>query len=656
VIPTRTAAAVVAASMLAWQPPPRLRLSEWADRHFYLSAESAAEPGRWKTYAYQREPMDAMTDPTIREVVFIKSARVGYTKMLNAAIAYHMHHDPCAILLIQPTEDDAKGYSKEEIEPMLRDCAALADVVPEALKRRNTMQHIRFRGGLLQLASARSPGDFRRTSRRVVFGDEVDGYQASSGEEGDPISLAKKRSEYFWNRKWAWGSTPANIGSRIERLFLEGDQRRYYVPCPHCGHSDFLAFSRETDENGPKSPGHVMSWPKGRPEEACFVCSGCGSEIEHEHKRSIIDAGEWRASAPFTGTASFWIWSAYSCSPNTSWAEIATEYEKAAAAGVDQLKVFVNTWLGQVWRDTGEAPDWEFLYARRDDYAIGTCPDGVLFLTAGVDVQRDRIVWEVVGWGRGKRSWSIDAGIIAGKTADQTAEGPWPQLEALLNRTFRHASGVELRIRMMAVDAGDQAAIVYDWTNRHVGRTMAVKGSGDVDVLVGTPKKQYVSYGGRRVGGKLWRVSGHIAKSELYGALRLKAPTDEARAAGAQDPPLFCRFPQYGEEFFKQLTGEQLAALRNQHGFTVHTWTLIQGRENHWLDARCYARAAAAVVNLDRLADVDWRELERAIGQTPRPTDDTHTPTPTPPATRAPQQARQPGWISRRPGWINRKG
>jgi terminase, large subunit len=643
---------------VALKPPPRLKLSEWADEYFYLSAESAAEPGRWKTYAYQREPMDALTDPRVVQVTWMKSARLGFTKTLNAAIAYYMAHDPCSILLIQPSEDDAEGYSKEEIGPMLRDCPVLQELIPESLQRKNSMQHIRYRGGVLQLAGARSPGNFRRVSRRVVFGDEVDGYPPSAGKEGDPIELAKKRAEYFWNRKYAWGSTPTNAGSRIEQLFHQGDQRRYYVPCPHCGHMDFLVFWRETTANDGKPAGHFLDWPKGRPEEAHFVCSDCGCAIEHADKRTMLDAGEWRAHAPFDGHASFHIWTAYSASPNATWADIAREYEKAEAAGPDQLKTFVNTWLGEVWKGSGDAPEWELLYQRRETYAQGSCPAGVLLLTCGVDVQKDRLVYEVVGWGRGKQSWSIDAGVLTGDTADLAEKGPWPQLDALLARTFPHAHGTELRIARLAVDSGFNTQTVYTWARRKpLSQVIAVKGVDSVGVLIGTPSKVDVTVSGRRVGYKVWKVSGHVAKTELYGWLRLGPPTDEARDAGATEPPGFCHFPQYGEDYFKQLTAEQLVPHKTPQGFTSFVWELIPGRENHFLDCRTYARAAAAVEGLDRWRESDWTRLEHAVGQPPPalPTPGAPVPTrPTPSSAPPRSGTARPGWIQRRPGYLQK--
>jgi phage terminase large subunit GpA-like protein len=661
------AAALLLRVMLAWAPPPRLSLSEWADQHYYLSAESSAEAGRWHTLPYQREPMDCMTDPRIVRVSFLKSARVGYTKMLNALTGYHVHHDPASVMLVQPTKDDAKGYSKDEIEGLIRDCPVITE---RYLKRRSSLLYRKFLGAVVRIVSAFTPTSFRRVSVQVLELDEVDGYPKSVGDEGDPILLAIRRTEWFWNRKIVDGSTPTNAGtSRIERSFLEGDQRRYYVPCTQCGHMDYLAFRREDVKADGTPGGHFMAWERGRPDTAHFVCSSCGGVIDHQDKRSVMERGEWRAHAPFNGHASFHIWAAYSYSPNATWAQIALEYEKAVENGPESLKTFVNTVLGETWREPGDAPDWQRLYERRDLYETGTCPWGVLFLTCGVDVQRFGLVYEVVGWGRAKRSWSIDAGVIAGDPADLTAIGPWSHLDALLGRTFEHAGGAELRIVRLAVDSGDQTNTVYTWARRYpLSRVIAVKGDDRVGMLVGSPSKVDVTVSGRRVGYKLWRVSSGVGKTEFYGQLRQVAATDEARGAGAVDPPGYCRFPQYGEEYFRQITAERLTPEITPAGFTVYRWELLPNRQNHFLDARVYARAAAAVAGMDRWGDGDWKKLEAHVGGEPpappsAPPDD-NTPPPLPPATPASAAARakpraqrekpQP-WIRRRPDWIRKR-
>ena len=649
--------AVALKALEALRPPRRLRLSEWADEKFYLSAESAADPGRWRTLPYQREPMDAITDPRIEQVTFMKSARVGFTKILNAAVGYYMEQDPCPIMIVQPTIEDAQGYSKEEIAPMLRDCPALAGRVSEAKSRDsdNTILHKTFPGGSLSLVGANSGRGFRRVSRRVVGFDEVDGYPLSAGVEGDPIKLGIRRTEYYWNRKIIAGSTPLLAGlSRIERLFLAGDQRRYYVPCTQCGHMDYLVFQREASEDG-EPAGHFMHWPKGHPEQAHFTCRSCGGHIDHSEKRAIIQAGEWRGHAPFTGHASFHIWAAYSYSPNATWGQLAAEFLEANTGGPDQLKTFVNTVLGETWQERGDAPEWERLYQRREPYRVGTCPKGVLFLTAGVDVQKTRFVYEVVGWGRGKTSWSVDQGIIEGDTADVSDKGPWPSLSALLQRRYLTYTGAELPILRLAIDSGYNTQTVYNWARQKpLTQVIAVKGVDSGNVLVSTPSPVDVSANGRKLkrGYRVWPLAVNIAKSELYGWLQLQPLTDEQRAAGAREAPGFCHFPEHGEEYFRQLTAEQLVKRRARSGFVRLTWEPIPGRENHVLDCRVYARAAAAVVGLDRFQESDWSLLEQRIGHTPDP-GPVVTPAPAAPAQAAPVSTQKRTWIQPRTGgWL----
>jgi len=580
-----------------WRPPPRLRLSEWADRHFYLSPESSAEPGRWTCLPYQREILDAITDPAIERVTVLKSARVGATKMLCAAVAFHMAHDPCPMMFVQPTVEDAQGFSKEEIAPMLRDVPALQGLVRDAGPRsgEDTILHKLFPGGSLTMVGANSGRGFRRVSRRIVFFDEVDAYPASAGSEGDQIDLGVRRTETFWNRKIVAASTPLVAGrSRISTMFEEGDQRRYHVPCPHCGHMAVLVFREDQD-------GHWMSWPRGKPEAAHFMCKACGCEIAHGCKREMIAAGRWVPGAETRGHASFHIWAAYSYSANATWGQIATEFVRASKAGPEKLRTCVNTVLGETWHERGEAPEWRRLYDRREDYPAATVPPGVAVVTAGVDVQRDRLVWEVVGWGGDRQSWGIEAGIFPGDPAKGEV---WSRLDELLAHAWPAAGGDTAMIRLLAVDAGDQTQIVYSWARRYpMSRVIAVKGLGaTAKTIIGAPTAVDVTIQGRRLarGYKVWPLGVSIAKGELYGWLRLEGPTLES---GEPYPPGYCHYHQgYGEEYFRQLTAEQLVTVTKKNGFQVTEWQIIPGRENHWLDARVYARAAAALCGLDRAA------------------------------------------------------
>lgn len=583
---------VIAAARPAWAPPPKLTLSEWAERYYYLSAENAAEPGRWHTLPYQKSIMDAITDPTVEQISVMKSARVGYTLMITGAIGYYIHQAPAPILVVQPTVDDAKGYSKEGVAPMMRDCPALSEIVFEEAEdvgprdSGNTILHKKFPGGVLSMVGANSGAGFRRVSRKVVVFDEVDGYPPSAGSDGDQIKLGTKRAEAYWDRKIIAGSTPLVAGaSRIERLFEAGDGRRYFVPCPQCEHMAPLVFSGDA--------GHAMKWPEGEPAGAYFVCQKNGCVIEHSQKREIVARGEWRADRPFKGHASFHIWAAYSYAPNASWADITRAFLEAKD-NPQLLKTFVNTWLGETWKEKGEAPDWQRLYERRESYEIGTVPAGVLALTCGVDVQKDSFRYEVVGWGAGKESWSVDAGVIP---ADTSNLDEWTKLDEPLGRTYPAADGAAVAISCMAVDSGYNTSVVYSWARQHpMDRVIATKGVGGPRALIGSPTKVEVTIRGKKCGYKVWPLGPDIGKSEFYGWLGLAKPKD-----GEPFPAGYCHFPQYGEDYFKQITAEHLVSHTDSRGFTRQEWQLIEGRENHLLDCRILARAAASLKGLDRM-------------------------------------------------------
>lgn len=604
---------VIARAKSAWRPPPRLSLSTWADRYFVLSAESAAEPGRWKSLPYQVEILNAITDPDVTQVSVMKSARVGYSLCMSAAIGYFMHQDPSSILVVQPTVDDAKNFSKETIAPMLRDVPVLTKLVFRDIEEKGkgpkdssaTLTHKAFPGGILSLIGANSGAGFRRVSRRVIMFDEVDAYPPSAGSEGDQINLGMKRSEAFHNRKIIAGSTPLIAGaSRIEELFNAGDQRRYYVPCPTCGAMDFLVFDRKGER------GHVMKWPDGEPEKAYFECSGNGCAIEHKDKRWMVERGEWRADNPEATTRSYHLWSALSYSPNASWAQIASEFLEAKRGGPEKLKTFVNTTLGETWKERGDAPEWEKIYQRRETYELGSVPDGPVVLTAGVDVQKDRFMYEVVGWALNKESWSINAGALWG---DTSLDSTWQLLDELLARAFTGADGAVHTISILAVDSGYNTQKVYGWARQHpMSRVIATKGVAGSRQLVGAPSPVEVTSGGKtlRRGYKVWPIGVDIAKGELYGQLRMNPAEDGSVPSG------YCHFPEHSEDFFKQLTAEHLVTVTNKRTHrTKMEWQVLPNRENHFLDARILARVAVAVLGLDRVK----QPKQRASAPAPKP-------------------------------------
>ncbi len=309
---------------------------------------------------------------------------------------------------------------------------------------------------------------------RYLFLDEVDAYPPSADEEGEPVALAEARTRTFsWRRKVFLVSTPTVKGlSRIEREFEASDQRRYFVPCPLCGVAQWLHFER-------------LRWERGRPETARYICEHCDGPIEEYHKTAMLAAGVWRSTATSANptTIGFHISALYSPVGWMSWEHIAREWE--AAANDEARRSFRNTVLGETWFEPGDAPDWQRLYDRREDYRIGVVPEGGLLLTAGADVQKDRIEVSVWAWGRGLESWLVEHIIVDGSPAEAAT---WTDMDALLARTWRNHAGRHLGLARLAIDTGGQhTAEVYAWARRHsVSQVMPVKGIDGFDRTAGT--------------------------------------------------------------------------------------------------------------------------------------------------------------------------
>ena len=431
-------------------PDPLLTVSQWADVHRYLSPRASAEPGRYRTdrTPYMRAIMDALSPShPARRVVVMKSAQVGFTEGGNCWIGYVIHHAPGPMLAVQPTVELAKRFSRQRIEPLIAESPALRERVKPSRARDagNTVLSKEFPAGLLIITGANSAVGLRSMPARYLFLDEVDAYPPSADEEGDPVALAEARTRTFsWRSKILLGSTPTIQGiSRIEREFEASDQRRYFVPCPHCEHMQWLLFER-------------LRWDKGKPEATHYICEACDGRIEEHHKTAMLQAGEWRGTAQGAdpGTIGFHLSALYSPIGWFSWADIARMWE-AAQATDEAKRSFKNGVLGLTWVETGEAPDWQRLYERREPWQIGTVPSGGLFLTAGADVQKDRIEVDVWAWGRGLESWLVDHIVIEG--GPEHAE-TWNELGTLLDRTWLHAHGIQLGLAKLAIDTGYEVA------------------------------------------------------------------------------------------------------------------------------------------------------------------------------------------------------
>jgi phage terminase large subunit GpA-like protein len=630
--------AIVDAWREGLRPEPLFTVSEWADRHRVLGTRGSAEAGRWRTERtpYLREIMDALSPMhPARRVIFMKGAQIGGTECGNNWIGYVIHHAPGPMLAVQPTTETAKRFSDQRIDPLLEETPALRERVAPARSRDSGNRQLskEFPGGVLVMTGANSAVGLRSMSARFLFMDEIDAYPGDVEEEGDPVALAEARARTFGiRRKTYLVSTPTIAGlSRIEREYQASDQRRFFVPCPHCRHAQHLRFER-------------LVWEKGNPKTAAYICEECDEAIGEQHKTAMLAEGEWRSTAiaDDPATVGYHISALYSPVGWFSWADVARQWE--AAQGNDrEIKTFKNTVLGETWQEAGEAPDWQRLYDRREEWPAATAPAGALLLTAGVDVQRDRIEASVWGWGCDRQSWLVEHRILVGNPFEAAV---WADLRALLEERWRHESGHLLPIARAAIDSGDgmTTAEVYAFVRGFGVRAIAIKGQDGLRAAIGQPTPTEIRRNGQRLGGvKVWPVGVSFLKAETYGWLRLERPTEES---GDLYPPGFVHLPEHaaGEEFCRQITAEQFVVRAGRNGFRRAEWVKTRER-NEALDCRVYARAATAALGMDGWAESRWDQMADALSLPPP-----DGPAPQPTTTR--EAPRPSKWINSRGGWL----
>lgn len=532
-------------------------------------------PGRWRTdfAPYQRAIMDALESHDVRMVVFMKSAQVGATEILNNLAGYYMHHQPAPMLIVQPTLDMGKAWSKDRLTPMLRDTPCLRGMVGERRSKDsdNTILHKTFTGGHLTIAGANSSASLASRPIRILLADEVDRYPPSAGAEGDPLNLAMKRTTTFWNRKIYVCSTPTIKGqSRIEQAFEESNQQYYYVPCPHCETYQRLVWAH-------------MKWPEGKPGEAQYACCECGALIDHKFKRQMLEQGEWRAESESDGVIGFHISEIYS--PWVTWGEMVANFLEAKKMP-ETLKTFVNTSFGEVWEDEAERFEPHEIMERAEDYEV---PEGVLCLTAAVDVQDDRLEALVMGWGIEHESWVIDHQIWYG---DPSRKELWDQLDKYLLQRFG-----DMRIATAMIDSGGHHTDdVYRFCKPRYGRRIfAIKGMAGVREIVSRPSKS------NRGKVSLFTVGVDRCKDLIFWRLKIKRT-----GPGCMHFPL-----SLDQEYYEQLTAEER---REKHvqGRKIHYYHQTRKR-NEALDLTVYNIAAVELLN------PDFAALAEPDKPTPRP-------------------------------------
>jgi len=562
-----------------WAPRAELTTSEWADKYRVLTSVTSAEPGPWRTdrAPYQREIMDSINDPDVQEVAIMASAQVGKTEFLLNFIGYHIDYDPCPILYMLPTEKLIKTFSKNRLQEMIDASPQLRGKVAEAKSRdsSNTIDEKSFPGGYIAIVGANSPSSLSSRPIRIVLCDEVDRYPRSSGKEGDPVTLATQRTETFtFNRKHIFVSTPTiKETSRIEQLYNDSTMEEWCLPCPSCAELQPLKWQQikfeyektEDDDFAIKSVQHA--------------CKHCGAlHSEKEWKRG---EGRWIARKKHSSRRGFHL--NQLVSPWSSWTTVVNKFLKAERDGIDTLKVWTNTVLGESWEEKGEKLEEQALFERCEEYGAEV-PDEVRVLTAAVDVQDDRFEIEVMGWGKGKESWGIQYHVIYG---DLRRPQIWNELDEFLRRTWSKRDGQQFGIAIACVDSGGHYTTeVYRFcAPRWHRRIFAIKGLGSIN-------GEYIPL-----------IAGHT-KTQREQAILFRLGVDEGKAKVFADlkqqkvGPGYCHFPigrGYSFEFFRGLTAEK-RQLRKHMGRAFFEWVKIRDR-NEPFDLRVYNTAALEILN-----------------------------------------------------------
>ncbi|NJO53789.1 MAG: phage terminase large subunit family protein [Bacteroidales bacterium] len=554
-------------ALAALRPPPKLRLSEWIEANIYLPGDVSSLPGLVKLWPFQRQIADAIGDPAIERMTLIKPTRVGFTLLITSALGAFIANEPSPILVLLPTESDARDYMVSEIEPIFAESPALADVLGQAGARagRDTILHRKFPGGSLKVVAAKAPRNLRRHTARVLLIDEVDGMEQTV--EGPPVLLAERRTLSFADRKIILGSTPTHEDtSQVMRSYEQSDQRIYEVPCPGCG--DFHEI-RWKD----------IVWPKDRPQDAHWVCPGCGSVVEERQKVEMVEAGRWRATAPHVeGHAGFRMSALISVLPNASWAKLAAEF---VAANEDKdpgaLQVFTNTALGEPWRGPGEEIDDAALAARAEAFSLDLVPAEVLAITLGVDVQRDRLEATVLGWAEDGTAFVLGHHVVWGLPEH---DGTWAELDELLKMRWPHELGGKIGVDAVAIDSGDGETMeaVYRFAfPRASRRVLAIKGAAG--------NRPFIERSSQKIrGGALWVVGVDGIKSHL-----------DARLKRGNSIRFASTLPAV---WFEQLASERVV-VRYSKGQPQRRFERIPGRRAEALDCVVYGIAARQLLNVN---------------------------------------------------------
>ena len=552
----------------------------------------AAEPGRWRTSRapYTKEVMDAFTQEAIHRVVVKSSSQVGKTEILLNVFGRHAHLDPCTIMMIQPTQELAQDFSKSRLSSMIADTKVLTPLFygkGGRLKSRDATQTILskfFVGGRIVLTGANSPANLASRPIRLLLCDEVDRFPLSAGGaqsgEGDPVELAARRTTTYWNYKIGMFSTPTTEGiSRIDVEYNQGTQEEWQHKCPNCEEYHALdyrqmqvEYDEQTDEFGRKT--YIVQSVK-------WQCPDCGFEFsELEIKNAPQKYVAQNPDAVKNGVRSFWL-NGFS-SPWLTWTKIMGEWLKSRG-DPEREQVVYNTLFGISYKLRGEYDDENVFLSRREEYD-GEIPSGVLLLTAAVDVQANRLEYEVAGWADGFERWGIAKGIVRGEPNQLTT---WQDLDLVLDRTWRFGDGTPIKVARTFVDSGYATKSVYEYCHANMRRgRFPIKGKAGMGLPLlyqyGHPKQTNVLLTILGVDNGKQEVMSNLGM-EVAGAGYMHYPLDDGHLG----------YRGYDSVYFKGLISEH-RVIRKSSGILYEAWEPIdRSVRNEPLDLAVYNLACA---------------------------------------------------------------
>ena len=584
------------------KPPPRLSLPDWVEAEFRLPERSSAQPGRFNLWKYQRGWLEAIGDPLVPRVTLMKAARLGFSKCLIATIGSYACNDPCSVILLVPTDDDARRYAVDEVEPSFEESPALHDLIQRGrLDGRNTLVMKAFNaGGSLKILAARAPRNLRMHDAKVLLIDEADAMEVTV--EGDPILLAEKRTVAHPDRKIVCGSTPTSEDtSVVARRFDESTQEVFEVPCPECGVFNEISWSN-------------IEWNSGEPETAQYMCPHCKGMIDERRKPGMVDNGRWRALKPdVVGHRGFRINALVSMLPNASWGQLAREYLDAKRGGPHMMQVFYNTVLAKPWRTTINRVDASMLADRAEPWGLPTVghgmivPDDVVLITAGVDMQDDRVECTLIGFSVFGAPCILGHVVFPGNTLE---DGVWKTLDGFLKTKWRHPNGWAIGIDGTAIDSGGRGGRtqrVYDFAYPRMSRYIfAIKG------LPG-PRKIWTKLTSVKGDMRAFGVAVDVLKTEVLDRLA-REPFNED---GSENPQAFRLSDQLTDEFLEQSCNETRRIRFVKNRPIIEFQPKRAGAPTEALDCIVYA---LAVRQSPSVRSIDLRERaarRQVIGEQP---------------------------------------